>query len=743
MLADRKMSECANFLILWADDSIERQTPPISAENTPTPATSAQTTGATGASSSTAPMMTQQPSVVSDITPIGNSMGKSFAIKLDRNNYTLWKMMVTTVIKGHRLDGYLFGTRPCPPEFIPTEIIAQGATGFGLILNPNYEQWVVNDHLLMGWLYGSMTESVAIQVMGCSTSANLWTALENLYGAHSKSKMNAVRTNIQTTRKGTISMEEYLKQMKSWADVLAIVGDPYPEPLLISNVLSGLDADYMPIVVLIESRESISWQELQDTLLSYASKLEHINSLNKIDGAPFDTQEVEFSSSLNQGASLPDHARADTQEVESSSSLNQGASLLDHATPVNSQVHETNASQNIPPNGPLCSQVPVKVSTHPMITRSKDGIFKPKIYSSHTKMKTICKENESIEPASVLEALKSEKWKKAMKGELSALHATDHHNHSIQFFSSRSSTFSPCPAAVFIFSTCVLCILVKAYSLEMALKNDLCITFVLLGIVALAIPRNVMSQNCNCAPNLCCSQYGFCGTGDQYCGAGCKVGPCTSSGGGGGSSGSDSVANIVTAEFFDGIKNQAEGDCAGKSFYTRDDFLNACADNLFSEFGSGSADDSKREIAAFFAHVTHETGYLCFVEENDKSNNYCGDQGNPPYPCAPGKFYYGRGPIQISWNYNYGAAGESIGFDGLNSPEKVANDPAISFKTALWFWMTKVHSVVNKGFGATIQEVNGGLECNGKQPQTVRTRIGYYTDYCKKFGVPPGENLSC
>ncbi|TXG53817.1 hypothetical protein EZV62_019073 [Acer yangbiense] len=57
-----------------------------------------------------------------------------------------------------------------------------------------------------------------------------------------------------------------------------------------------------------------------------------------------DTQEVESLSSLNQGASLPDHARADTQEVESSSSLNQGASLLDHALPVNSQVHETDAS---------------------------------------------------------------------------------------------------------------------------------------------------------------------------------------------------------------------------------------------------------------------------------------------------------------------------------------------------------------------------------------------------------------
>lgn len=66
------------------------------------------------------------------------------------------------------------------------------------------------------------------------------------------------------------------------------------------------------------------------------------------------------------------------------------------------------------------------------------------------------------------------------------------------------------------------------------------------------------------------------------------------------------VANLVTPEFFDGIKNVADPSCAGKSFYTRDAFLNAA--NSYPEFGSGSADDSKREIAAFFAHVTHETG---------------------------------------------------------------------------------------------------------------------------------------
>lgn len=72
------------------------------------------------------------------------------------------------------------------------------------------------------------------------------------------------------------------------------------------------------------------------------------------------------------------------------------------------------------------------------------------------------------------------------------------------------------------------------------------------------------------------------------------------------------VADIVTQAFFDGIINQAAADCAGKNFYTRQSFLDAV--NSYSDFGrTGSADDSKREIAAFFAHVTHETGRKIFL----------------------------------------------------------------------------------------------------------------------------------
>ncbi|CAO2842121.1 unnamed protein product [Amaranthus hypochondriacus] len=241
------------------------------------------------------------------------------------------------------------------------------------------------------------------------------------------------------------------------------------------------------------------------------------------------------------------------------------------------------------------------------------------------------------------------------------------------------------------------------------------------------------AQNCGCATGLCCSKWGYCGTTADYCGDGCQSGPCYSST-------TVSVPNLVTDAFFNGIISQASSSCAGKTFYSRSAFLSAF--NYYPGFGTGgSSDDTKREVAAFFAHVTHETGHFCYIEEIVKST-YC--EASTTWPCNPNKQYYGRGPIQITWNYNYGPAGQSIGFDGLNKPETVANDPIIAFRTAFWFWMNNVHSLIisGQGFGATIRAINGG-ECNGGNTAAVNARVSYYTQYCSQFGVSPGSNLYC
>jgi predicted chitinase len=169
---------------------------------------------------------------------------------------------------------------------------------------------------------------------------------------------------------------------------------------------------------------------------------------------------------------------------------------------------------------------------------------------------------------------------------------------------------------------------------------------------------------------------------------------------------------------------------------------------------TGSDTVKKQEAAAFLANVDQETGGLVYIEEIAKAP-YC-DTGFPQYPCAPGKQYYGRGPMQISWNYNYGAASSALGVDILSNPDLVAQDSAIAWKTALWYWMTQTgqagitphNAMVNgSGFGYTIRAINGGIECG--QPggslgnQEMNNRVNYYTNFTGILGVPTGSNLTC
>ncbi|MFF0276113.1 glycoside hydrolase family 19 protein [Streptomyces sp. NPDC094447] len=168
---------------------------------------------------------------------------------------------------------------------------------------------------------------------------------------------------------------------------------------------------------------------------------------------------------------------------------------------------------------------------------------------------------------------------------------------------------------------------------------------------------------------------------------------------------------------------------------------------------TGSDTVKKQEAAAFLANVSHETGGLVHIVEQNTANypHYC-DAGQP-YGCPAGQAaYYGRGPIQLSWNFNYKAAGDALGIDLLNNPWRVEQDPAVAMMTGLWYWntqsgpgtMTAHNAMVNgAGFGQTIWAINGSLECNGRNPAQVQSRVTKYQQFTQILGVPAGSNLSC
>ncbi|KAF4408335.1 MULTISPECIES: glycoside hydrolase family 19 protein [Streptomyces] len=188
------------------------------------------------------------------------------------------------------------------------------------------------------------------------------------------------------------------------------------------------------------------------------------------------------------------------------------------------------------------------------------------------------------------------------------------------------------------------------------------------------------------------------------------------------------------------------------SFYSYNGLVAALS--AYPGFANTGSDTVKRqEAAAFLANVSHETGGLVHIVEQNTANypHYC--DTTQPYGCPAGHdAYYGRGPIQLSWNFNYKAAGDALGLDLLNNPWLVQNDSAVAWKTALWYWHTQSgpgsmtgHDAMvgGHGFGQTIRSINGSLECDGKNPGQVQSRVDNYQRFTGILGTSPGGNLYC
>jgi len=207
----------------------------------------------------------------------------------------------------------------------------------------------------------------------------------------------------------------------------------------------------------------------------------------------------------------------------------------------------------------------------------------------------------------------------------------------------------------------------------------------------------------------------------------------------------------------------------------------------------------RKTLATMFAHFAQETGNhnpsdteydewrqgLAAVRESgctDTSpgcgyNSNCEDKDSitKKWSCGvddKGKFvkYYGRGAKQLSYNFNYGQFSQAMFGDGrllLDFPDFVATT-WLNLASASWFYATPqppkpsmLHVIdgtwipnrvdrsngIEPGFGATINIINGGLECNtknGRETKQALNRIAYYKEFAWYLYVDySNETLGC
>ncbi|KAB5551985.1 hypothetical protein DKX38_009296 [Salix brachista] len=129
----------------------------------------------------------------------------------------------------------------------------------------------------------------------------VWLTLETLFTTHSKARILQLRFQLQTLKKGNLSIHDYMLRMKSLTETIVSAGQQISDDELILYILGGLGHDYDSVVVNLTSRhDQVTLQEVQYMLQSQEMRLEQLNSPlaseNLTPSANFATQ---FRKSLN------------------------------------------------------------------------------------------------------------------------------------------------------------------------------------------------------------------------------------------------------------------------------------------------------------------------------------------------------------------------------------------------------------------------------------------------------------
>ena len=182
----------------------------------------------------------------------------------------------------HDLEGFLFGTKIKPKEFIIDPLDLNTTLN-----NPDYFSWIRLDQFSMSWLLPSITEQMLGHVANYRSSVEVWSLLEQLFFTRSKASILQLRLLLQTTKKGATSIEEFILKMKTNANALIAASQQIYDDELILYILGGLGPEFDSIVINVTSRDSITLQEVQFMLQTHEMRLESQNALTTTDLSHF------------------------------------------------------------------------------------------------------------------------------------------------------------------------------------------------------------------------------------------------------------------------------------------------------------------------------------------------------------------------------------------------------------------------------------------------------------------------
>ncbi|KAM0059747.1 putative RNA-directed DNA polymerase [Helianthus debilis subsp. tardiflorus] len=212
----------------------------------------------------TNPMATSKPLI--QITATNH-----FPIKLTPTNFPVWRTHVQSTLIGFELEDHITGD--IDP---PTKTITENNT---TKTNPEYTAWFRQDQIVFSAILGSCTDAIQPLIASASTAKEAWNRLTTAYASSSRSRIISLKSKLAKNPKGNRSIVEFLNDMRSIADELALVQSPVNEEDLLVHILSQLGEEYSQLNAALKARQhSITYPELFDMLVDHERSLKEIET---------------------------------------------------------------------------------------------------------------------------------------------------------------------------------------------------------------------------------------------------------------------------------------------------------------------------------------------------------------------------------------------------------------------------------------------------------------------------------
>uniref|UniRef100_A0A151UFE4 Retrovirus-related Pol polyprotein from transposon TNT 1-94 n=1 Tax=Cajanus cajan TaxID=3821 RepID=A0A151UFE4_CAJCA len=201
-------------------------------------------------------------SIVQPLVPV--------SIKLDDDNFLIWKMQATGIIKSFKLHKYVDHHKDggMPPKYSnPKDKLLDK-------VSETYSNWEQQDQLIFTWLLTSMSPNLHSRMVGYVHAFQIWQSLHLYFETQTRARVCQLKSQLKGIKKQD-SLNSYLLSIKKIIDTLALVGSLVDPAKHIQIIPDGLPSEYNPLVTSIISRtDPYSVTEIETLLTTMENRLE-------------------------------------------------------------------------------------------------------------------------------------------------------------------------------------------------------------------------------------------------------------------------------------------------------------------------------------------------------------------------------------------------------------------------------------------------------------------------------------